>query len=451
MTTNVIEKNDLPDSAFAYIEPGGAKDAVGKTAPRALRHLPYKTAGGDVDLELLVKALNAVPETNLPRATQARVAAKLESVAKRHQKSDRVEKYITREDGKWQVRAESGRVLGTHDSKADAAAQLAAIEAGKHRKAKAGGAVEWPVMPRPGFRGSKPERLAGEKAPNQKSEDGSIDDALVEKAWTDEARAAALEARRRGAAASGRERDERHWYGGDRDPSYRRRMDFVRTVEDKYGGAVADQASAILGVATHRDRFQGTHGFKAKEPLGEQNSNALRLISGHAHKLGLNKLGDKIDRYLGTTKAAKEGDCLFSPVEKVWSDEARAAAAEARRGRSGGRSPMRTGSQMESDAQRAGNRADDRDWARTQRENPRARPGYRPSDRAPKTPHTHAVMVDGGFDKTFPDAESAKAYAERLRSRSRSGIPSNRPTRATVTRIPRDLREKSAGPRVAGE
>jgi hypothetical protein len=276
-------------------------------------------------------------------------------------------------------------------------------------------------------------------------------DALVEKAWTDEARAAALEARRRGAAASGRERDERHWYGGDRDPSYRRRMDFVRTVEDKYGGAVADQASAILGVATHRDRFQGTHGFKAKEPLGEQNSNALRLISGHAHKLGLNKLGDKIDRYLGTTKAAKEGDCLFSPVEKVWSDEARAAAAEARRGRSGGRSPMRTGSQMESDAQRAGNRADDRDWARTQRENPRARPGYRPSDRAPKTPHTHAVMVDGGFDKTFPDAESAKAYAERLRSRSRSGIPSNRPTRATVTRIPRDLREKSAGSRVAGE
>jgi hypothetical protein len=323
MTTNVIEKNDLPDSAFAYIEPGGAKDAVGKTAPRALRHLPYKTAGGDVDLELLVKALNAVPETNLPRATQARVAAKLESVAKRHQKSDRVEKYITREDGKWQVRAESGRVLGTHDSKADAAAQLAAIEAGKHRKAKAGGAVEWPVMPRPGFRGSKPERLAGEKAPNQKSEDGSIDDALVEKAWTDEARAAALEARRRGAAASGRERDERHWYGGDRDPSYHRRMDFVRTVEDKYGGAVADQASAILGVATHRDRFQGTHGFKAKEPLGEQNSNALRLISGHAHKLGLNKLGDKIDRYLGTTKAAKEGDT------PEWSDDAEAAQSEA--------------------------------------------------------------------------------------------------------------------------
>jgi hypothetical protein len=32
--------NDLPDSAFAYIEPGGKKDDSGKTAPRSLRHFP---------------------------------------------------------------------------------------------------------------------------------------------------------------------------------------------------------------------------------------------------------------------------------------------------------------------------------------------------------------------------------------------------------------------------
>jgi HK97 family phage prohead protease len=32
--------NDLPDSAFAYIEPGGKKDAEGKTTPRSLRHFP---------------------------------------------------------------------------------------------------------------------------------------------------------------------------------------------------------------------------------------------------------------------------------------------------------------------------------------------------------------------------------------------------------------------------
>lgn len=34
------EINDLPDSAFAYIEPGGKKDSDGKTVPRSLRHFP---------------------------------------------------------------------------------------------------------------------------------------------------------------------------------------------------------------------------------------------------------------------------------------------------------------------------------------------------------------------------------------------------------------------------
>jgi HK97 family phage prohead protease len=32
--------NDLPDNAFAYIEPGGAKDPAGKTVPRSKRHFP---------------------------------------------------------------------------------------------------------------------------------------------------------------------------------------------------------------------------------------------------------------------------------------------------------------------------------------------------------------------------------------------------------------------------
>ena len=36
--------NDLPDSAFAYIEPGGTKDAGGKTVPRSLRHFPIHDA-----------------------------------------------------------------------------------------------------------------------------------------------------------------------------------------------------------------------------------------------------------------------------------------------------------------------------------------------------------------------------------------------------------------------
>lgn len=32
--------NDLPDDAFAYIEPGGSKDSSGKTVPRSKRHFP---------------------------------------------------------------------------------------------------------------------------------------------------------------------------------------------------------------------------------------------------------------------------------------------------------------------------------------------------------------------------------------------------------------------------
>jgi HK97 family phage prohead protease len=36
--------NDLPDSAFAWIEPGGSKDAEGKTTPRSLRHFPVHDA-----------------------------------------------------------------------------------------------------------------------------------------------------------------------------------------------------------------------------------------------------------------------------------------------------------------------------------------------------------------------------------------------------------------------
>jgi len=37
---STADVNDLPDSAFAYIEPGGDKDADGKTTPRSKRHFP---------------------------------------------------------------------------------------------------------------------------------------------------------------------------------------------------------------------------------------------------------------------------------------------------------------------------------------------------------------------------------------------------------------------------
>ena len=36
--------DDLPDSAFAYVEPGGSKDSGGRTVPRSLRHFPIPDA-----------------------------------------------------------------------------------------------------------------------------------------------------------------------------------------------------------------------------------------------------------------------------------------------------------------------------------------------------------------------------------------------------------------------
>lgn len=39
-TLTGTERDALPDSAFAYIEPGGHKDSEGKTVPRSLRHFP---------------------------------------------------------------------------------------------------------------------------------------------------------------------------------------------------------------------------------------------------------------------------------------------------------------------------------------------------------------------------------------------------------------------------
>jgi hypothetical protein len=69
-TTKYI--NDLPDSAFAFIAPGGKKDAEGKTVPRTLRNLPYKDANGKIDLPHLRNAMARVTHTNLSKDQQKR-------------------------------------------------------------------------------------------------------------------------------------------------------------------------------------------------------------------------------------------------------------------------------------------------------------------------------------------------------------------------------------------
>lgn len=55
--------NDLPDGAFLHIEAGGTKDDTGRTVPRSLRHLPYKTESGAIDLPKLRNALSRLGQT----------------------------------------------------------------------------------------------------------------------------------------------------------------------------------------------------------------------------------------------------------------------------------------------------------------------------------------------------------------------------------------------------
>lgn len=56
--------NNLPDSAFLHVEAGGEKDDTGKTVPRTLRHLPYKTADGKIDLPTLRNALSRLGQSD---------------------------------------------------------------------------------------------------------------------------------------------------------------------------------------------------------------------------------------------------------------------------------------------------------------------------------------------------------------------------------------------------
>ena len=68
--------NDLPDSAFLYIAPGGEKDDEGLTKPRSLRFFPYRDSKGDVDLPHLRNAIAQAPKANLSAAIIAKVQAK---------------------------------------------------------------------------------------------------------------------------------------------------------------------------------------------------------------------------------------------------------------------------------------------------------------------------------------------------------------------------------------
>lgn len=73
--------DSLPDSSFAYIEPGGTKKD-GITHPLTLRHLPYKDADGKIDLPHLRNALARLPQSALSEDAKKEAADVLDQAEK---------------------------------------------------------------------------------------------------------------------------------------------------------------------------------------------------------------------------------------------------------------------------------------------------------------------------------------------------------------------------------
>lgn len=82
-------KNDLPDSSFAYISPGGTKDSEGKTTPRSLRHLPYKDADGKPDLPHVRNALARLEHTDIPEDKKPAIEKKLQAILDKSKASEK--------------------------------------------------------------------------------------------------------------------------------------------------------------------------------------------------------------------------------------------------------------------------------------------------------------------------------------------------------------------------
>jgi rubrerythrin len=87
--------NDLPDSAFLYIAPGGEKDGEGKTKPRSLRYFPVRDKNGKLDLPHLRNAIARIPQAKAPgldagkkKSLQERARRMLAEATKKDERGD---------------------------------------------------------------------------------------------------------------------------------------------------------------------------------------------------------------------------------------------------------------------------------------------------------------------------------------------------------------------------
>jgi hypothetical protein len=102
-------KNDLPDSAFAFIESGGSKDSEGKTTPRSLRHFPIRNSAGDLDASHVRNALGRIPQSDLSDDDKQKALAKVKAAAKELGIGDEEQKSLMLKGSPDQPRDDHGR------------------------------------------------------------------------------------------------------------------------------------------------------------------------------------------------------------------------------------------------------------------------------------------------------------------------------------------------------
>lgn len=78
MTT--ADRDALPDGSFLYIEPGGSKDADGKTTPRSHRMFPYRDSTGTIDIAHLRAATVDIPKSSLAKDLQSKLQIRAEKL-----------------------------------------------------------------------------------------------------------------------------------------------------------------------------------------------------------------------------------------------------------------------------------------------------------------------------------------------------------------------------------
>ena len=76
------EQDKLPDSSFAYVEPGGKK-VDGITTPKTLRHFPYKDGSGKLDEAHVKDALSRIPQSTLSASAKAKALRIIKRAAKK--------------------------------------------------------------------------------------------------------------------------------------------------------------------------------------------------------------------------------------------------------------------------------------------------------------------------------------------------------------------------------